>query len=855
MQPEDLVGQVLGHYRVKRPIGYGGMATVFLAEDINLNREIALKVFWPRAGETQDFLRRFAREARVLAQLDHPNILPVYDYGEQGELAFLVTPYMSGGTLKEVLQKRKALPPSEAIQLISQVLPALQYAHDHNLIHRDIKPGNLLFKADGSLVLADFGLVKVVEGEKHEGISLHTLSESGQSIAGTPEYMAPEQIEGKPIAASDIYAIGIVLYEMVTGTRPFSGESLFSVLMKHVNETPRPPRELNPYVSPQLDAAIQRAMIKDPQKRFARPADFQQALQRSGNPTSNPGITPLPDTNTPFVQSQRQLLNEHNATLAASWSQASVPAGADQPAYTANMHSQGPFVPNASGPEQPAGISPWSAVQQHAQPGSMTSMPQLSSQGWAQHGVPASTPMQPQTRTRHSRVPLVVLVILFLLLAGLVASLFLTPLGATFLGTHAPGTQTPGGGTPVSSTTVVARGGHTPAPGNTQTMPSTSTTCPADGSGRPATLAPLHAGQNATIVYIVNESDASGNATFGTIKIFNTVSGKKTELTKASSTRVTEAQVSNDGEWVLFAALVKNRSELRIVRLDGQGLQTLLCAPEGMTIRGSQWSIDQKYVIFDEFPQSGGAPSVDLLNVQSGALQVEVAPSVTGTALLPRTWLDFQHVLMTGIIPASDAPPQNIYQLDITKGPNQNMSDITQVFTFAQPCWDFDSSYDAQTLFITQCTPAQPAGSSTIMQRPVGGGNPTTILNSSTLAFNTVRVIDHKSTTILAIASDTSPGTSSGDPIHDGLYLLKTSGTTPLRLTNTSSGEISRLNAYSQYYWSNVSRDVRLYALETQTPDKNIYALSYGQLDGHAPITFASLSDGTVMSIAGWTTT
>src|SRR6185312_6073000 len=219
MQPEDLIDQTLGHYKVKRQIGYGGMATVFLAEDIHLGREVALKIFWPRPGETQDFLRRFTREARVLAQLDHPNILPVYDYGEQGELAFPVVPYMPGGTLKELLQRRKALPPSEAIQLISQVLPALQYAHDRNLIHRDIKPANLLFKSDGSPVLADFGLVKVLDGEGREGIPLHTLTESGQSIAGTPEYMSPEQINGKAVPASDIYSLAVVLYEMLTGLR------------------------------------------------------------------------------------------------------------------------------------------------------------------------------------------------------------------------------------------------------------------------------------------------------------------------------------------------------------------------------------------------------------------------------------------------------------------------------------------------------------------------------------------------------------------------------------------------------------------------------------------------------------
>jgi len=145
MRPEDLQGQTLGHYRIVRQVGYGGMSTVFLAEDINLGREVAVKVFWPRPGETKDFLRRFSREARVLAQLDHPNILPVYDFGEQDGHAYLVMPYMGGGSLKDLLKVRQVLPPAEAIRLTTEVLNALQYAHERGLIHRDIKPGNMLF--------------------------------------------------------------------------------------------------------------------------------------------------------------------------------------------------------------------------------------------------------------------------------------------------------------------------------------------------------------------------------------------------------------------------------------------------------------------------------------------------------------------------------------------------------------------------------------------------------------------------------------------------------------------------------------------------------------------------------------
>src|SRR5215467_15339810 len=189
-QPESLVGQVLNHYRIIKQIGYGGMSTVFLAEDINLGREVAVKVFWPRPGETKDFLRRFAREARVLAQLDHPNILPVYEYGEQDNQAYLVMPYMSGGSLKDMLNERHVIPPGEATGLIAEMLNALQYAHERGLIHRDIKPGNMLFKSDGRLMLCDFGLVKVLSPETDVKSLFESASETGPTITGTPEYMS-----------------------------------------------------------------------------------------------------------------------------------------------------------------------------------------------------------------------------------------------------------------------------------------------------------------------------------------------------------------------------------------------------------------------------------------------------------------------------------------------------------------------------------------------------------------------------------------------------------------------------------------------------------------------------------------
>lgn len=872
MQPEDLIGQTLGHYKVKRQIGYGGMATVFLAEDIHLGREVALKIFWPRPGETQDFLRRFTREARVLAQLDHPNILPVYDYGEQGELAFLVVPYMAGGTLKELLQRRKALPPSEAIQLINQVLPALQYAHDRNLIHRDIKPANLLFKSDGSPVLADFGLVKVLEGEGRDGIPLQTLTESGQTIAGTPEYMSPEQINGKAVPASDIYSLAIVLYEMLTGIRPFLGANLLSVLMKHANEAARPPRELNPYISPQLEAAILKALEKDPNKRFAHPADFQKALQQSGNPASNPGVAALSTqaniTGSPALRGGQTANDDSSSTIPTSWIQETDPTSQSISNPSASFNKQqpqsySPVVPNAP----TVAANAWPQAQPQAQrPMSQPGFPQSGNPATPfpliQQPQPVAQPIPTRTITppfipqqpRRSHAPLVIL-LLCVLLAGVVASLFLTPLGPTLFGSHSITSPTPGSGvvTP-NDVTQTGRGVHTVTPGGTEAMKGTSTECPANNATRAAVIAPLASGNDPTIVYIVDENDSAGNPTYGTLKLFDTVNGKKTELAKMSKTDITEAQISNDGQWVLFSARIAGRSELRLIRLDGQGLQTLLCAPSDTTISNSQWSIDQRYVIFAEFPPTG-EPTIYLLNIQTGALQVEITTPASGIALVPRTWLDNTRVLMVGILPNSDAPPTNLYVLSIGNGARQNAATMTQIFASSQSCWDFDSSFDSQTLFIAQCTPGAPVGSSTIGEQPATGGTLSPLLNSPTLAFSTVRVVDPASSTLLALAANVSQG-NTGNQQNDGLYAVKTDGSSsPFLLARTPANAEISLTTFSQYFWSNISRDNTMYALTTtkMQGSGSEYILSYGQISGGTPKAFTDYNQ--YMAIVGWTTT
>src|SRR5579863_3562194 len=406
-RPESLIGQVLGHYRIIKQIGYGGMATVFLAEDVNLGREVAVKVFWPRPGETRDFLKRFEREARVLAKLDHPNILPVYDYGEQDGFAYLVMPYMAGGSLKELLQKRKVLPPVEVLRLAVPILNALQYASERGLIHRDIKPGNMLFKADGGLLLADFGLVKVF-APAAEGNALQTASETGPAVTGTPEYMSPEQIQGTVTPVSDIYSVGIVLYEMLTGRRPFGGNNVLSVLMQQVNEQPRPLREINPYITPQLEAAVLRALEKDPARRYQRPADFLQALIQAGSPgmATSPELI-SPTIPTPWSAPTRQDISGAPTSL-PGFSADNQQAGAGmQPAQ--QQAQVMPGSPSRPGPVTDPGQPPGAAYAAPITP---------PGQNWASPRDDTIPPAPAKKRT--SLLPLLLAAISLLIIAGLV---------------------------------------------------------------------------------------------------------------------------------------------------------------------------------------------------------------------------------------------------------------------------------------------------------------------------------------------------------------------------------------------------------------------------------------------------
>ncbi len=257
-------------YRVLRRIGSGGMADVWLAEDAHLQRQVALKVLHSRFLQDQSFVERFQREAEHAAGLQHPNIVAVFDRGQDDGVNYIAMRYVEGPTLKQLIER--GLTPEQAVALVRQVLEGARFAHRNGIVHRDLKPQNVIVDGDGKAVVTDFGIARA-------GVS--EITQTG-SVMGTPQYLSPEQAQGFEVTpVSDLYSVGVMLYEALTGRVPFEGESAVAVAMKQVSETPQRPSSINPQVSPALDAVVMRALEKEPGQRFQSADAFIAALDQA----------------------------------------------------------------------------------------------------------------------------------------------------------------------------------------------------------------------------------------------------------------------------------------------------------------------------------------------------------------------------------------------------------------------------------------------------------------------------------------------------------------------------------------------------------------------------------------------
>jgi len=272
--------QTLGRYQLERVLGKGAMGIVYEALDPKLHRKVAIKtILISQLDEetAKDFSMRFVREAHAVARLNHPNIVQVYDFGEEGDIAYLVMEFIRGDELKSTLSTGRQFDRKECVRIMSELLDALDFAHEAGVIHRDIKPANVMLDSQGRTKLTDFGVARVTDSDR-----THAERTQAGTVVGTPAYMSPEQLQGLPIdRRTDVFSAGVILYQFLTGQKPFTGEGAWTVQKKIVQDDPPAPSSINVALSLEFDRVVAKALAKDPNQRFATALEFSQALRRA----------------------------------------------------------------------------------------------------------------------------------------------------------------------------------------------------------------------------------------------------------------------------------------------------------------------------------------------------------------------------------------------------------------------------------------------------------------------------------------------------------------------------------------------------------------------------------------------
>src|SRR5215831_11517479 len=268
-----LAGRVFSNrYELQREVAQGGMAEVYLAHDQLLDRPVALKALFPEYAREPSFVERFRREAQAAANLNHPNIVAIYDWGQEAGTYFIVMEYVEGRSLRDLIRSEAPVDPNQAAEITGEIASALAFAHRSGVVHRDVKPGNVLLTRSGTVKVTDFGIARAGASDG--------LTQTG-SVMGTATYFSPEQAQGLPVdGRSDVYALGVVMYEMVTGVAPFTADSPVSVAYKHVREEAVPPSERNPDIPRDLEVIIATALAKDPEHRYPTADDMRADILR-----------------------------------------------------------------------------------------------------------------------------------------------------------------------------------------------------------------------------------------------------------------------------------------------------------------------------------------------------------------------------------------------------------------------------------------------------------------------------------------------------------------------------------------------------------------------------------------------
>ncbi|HEY6210717.1 MAG TPA: serine/threonine-protein kinase, partial [Vicinamibacterales bacterium] len=351
---EDLTGRQFGAYTILGPLGEGGMASVYRAHQHAVNRDVALKILGRHFMQDPEFITRFKHEAFVVAQFQHPHILPVFDFGESDGYTYLVMPFIRGGQLSD-LMTGEPMRLDIVDRIIRQICEALDYAHSKGVIHRDIKPSNILVDERMNCLVADFGIARMTEGTTK-------LTATG-AIVGTPTYMSPEQASGEVVGPqSDIYSLGIMLYEMVSGRVPFKAETPFAIALKHLSEPMPPPATFNPRLGPAIEEVVLKAVARTVKERYQSGEDLANALSAAIRKVQSI------QAQTTLVTAKEEVKTDHAAptmavapvsesapTMAVAAKTVAVPRGSGVVSRGSGAVSR---PPNSPKPQKPASMSP-----------------------------------------------------------------------------------------------------------------------------------------------------------------------------------------------------------------------------------------------------------------------------------------------------------------------------------------------------------------------------------------------------------------------------------------------------------------------------------------------------------------